>query len=118
VYAPSMLGNKELTLARLKQCNQVVVRDNSQLTSHMSFGVLTGAKMWRISNNSLKRNLIVAGLAWGRLPEVDIRDDLKSGKLVEINLPEVKTSEFDVALQVHRHRAHGPVLSALIQYFK
>ncbi len=118
VYAPSMLGDKPLTLSNLKKCNQVVVRDNSQLTSHMSFGVLKGGKKWRISNNGLKRSLILTGLGWGRLPEIEIRDELKTGKLVAIDLPEIAISEFDVALQVHRNRAHGPVLSALIKHFQ
>lgn len=117
VYAPEMLGDKPLTLPNLKKCNQVVVRDSSQLSSHMSFGVLKGGKTWRIATNGLKKSLIVAGLGWGRLPEADVREELAKGKLKEIELPGIETSDFDVAIQVHRHRPHGPVLEALIKRF-
>ena len=118
VYAPSMLGDKPLSLNNLKKCNQVVVRDNSQLSSHMSFGVLKGGKTWRIASNGLKKNLIVSGLGWGRLPEADVRVELENGKLLAIDLPGIHTSEFDVALQIHRARARGPVLKALIERFR
>lgn len=117
VCAPQMLGEKPLTIATLKKCNQVVVRDNSQLSSHLSFGVLKGGKTWRIASNGLKKSLIVAGLGWGRLPEADVRTELASGKLIEINLSGISTSEFDVAIQVHRQRPRGPVLKALIKRF-
>lgn len=117
VYAPLMLGEKQLTIANLKKCNQIVVRDTSQLSSHLSFGVLKGGKTWRIASNGLKKSLIIAGLGWGRLPVADIEVELAEGKLLPIDLPEIQSAEFDVSLQVHRHRARGPVLKALIKKF-
>ncbi len=117
VYAPKLLCEKKLSIAQLRKCNQIVVKDNSQLSSHLSFGVLKGGKSWRISSNGLKKSLIIAGLGWGRLPESEIKRELAEGKLLEIKLPEIKSSEFDVCLQVHRHRKRGPILEALINRF-
>ena len=117
VYAPKLLGENTLSIDTLKNCNQIIVKGNSQISSHLSFGVLKGGKSWRISSNGLKKSLIIAGLGWGRLPENDIKNELADGALKIINLPEVKTSEFDVSLQVHRQRERGPVLQALIARF-
>ncbi|MBH48584.1 MAG: hypothetical protein CME71_10490 [Halobacteriovorax sp.] len=117
VCAPSMLGEKALSLASLKKCNQIIVRDSSQLSSHLSFGVLKGGKSWRISSNGLKKSLILAGLGWGRLPLSDIETELAQKKLIAIDLPEITSAYFDVAIQVHRHRPRGPVLKALIEKF-
>ncbi|MET0595955.1 MAG: LysR family transcriptional regulator [Polyangiaceae bacterium] len=43
-------------------------------------------RTWRVVDLSTKHALIASGLGWGHMPEHVVRDDLKSGRLVEIRL--------------------------------
>jgi DNA-binding transcriptional LysR family regulator len=41
---------------------------------------------WRVADLVTKRELLLGGLGWGNLPEPLVRDDLKRGDLVRLNL--------------------------------
>lgn len=48
-------------------------------------GVL-GHRTWRVADLATKRELILGGLGWGNLPEPMVRDDLRRGTLVRLEL--------------------------------
>ena len=48
-------------------------------------GVL-GHQTWRVADLGTKRELILGGLGWGNLPEPMVRDDLRRGALVRLEL--------------------------------
>jgi DNA-binding transcriptional LysR family regulator len=48
-------------------------------------GVL-GHQTWRVADLGTKRELILAGLGWGNLPEPMVREDLQRGTLVRLEL--------------------------------
>ena len=41
---------------------------------------------WRVADVHTKRELILGGLGWGNLPEAIVKDDLKRGDLVRLEL--------------------------------
>jgi DNA-binding transcriptional LysR family regulator len=43
-------------------------------------------RTWRVVDLSTKHALIASGLGWGHMPEHVVRDDLQSGRLVELRL--------------------------------
>lgn len=43
-------------------------------------------RTWRVVDLSTKHALIASGLGWGHMPEHVVRDELKSGRLVELRL--------------------------------
>lgn len=80
---PLAAGNAEciqLPAGLLLDFVQIVVTDRSGTTAGRDFAVYTG-RTWRVSELSLKRDLILAGLGWGYMPEHLISDDLASGRL-------------------------------------
>ena len=59
---------------------QIVLSDPSNASRGRDYTVYTG-RTWRVSDLTLKRNLLIAGLGWGYLPEHMIADDLATGML-------------------------------------
>ena len=49
-----------------------------------------GDETWRIADLGAKHALLFAGSGWGLMPEPIVRDDLASGRLVRLDLPDVR----------------------------
>ncbi|WP_368646533.1 LysR family transcriptional regulator [Castellaniella ginsengisoli] len=62
---------------------QIVVTDNQPGAERTQQGV-AGKRQWLVNDLSAKRDLLNAGLGWGHLPHHLVRDDLASGRLVEL----------------------------------
>ncbi|STY27922.1 transcriptional regulator [Legionella wadsworthii] len=66
-------------LDTLSECMQVILRDSSQ--SDYSFGVIEHGHRWTVRDVMAKKDIIVAGLGWGRLPLYLISQELADGRL-------------------------------------
>ncbi|MES2472811.1 MAG: LysR family transcriptional regulator [Pseudomonadota bacterium] len=93
---------------------QLVLTDRSQLTADRDFGVLA-VKSWRLADLGAKHALLVAGLGWGNMPEPMVNEDIKRGRLVELNIE----TPGDLVYRFHTvHRSDtppGPAASWLMQ---
>jgi DNA-binding transcriptional LysR family regulator len=66
-------------LDTLSECMQVILRDSSQ--SDFSFGVVEHGRHWTVRDVMSKKDIILAGLGWGRLPLHLITQELADGRL-------------------------------------
>ncbi|MDP1604319.1 MAG: LysR family transcriptional regulator [Legionella sp.] len=66
-------------LDTLKECMQVILKDSSK--TNFSFGVVEHCRHWTVSDVITKKQIIVAGLGWGRLPGHLIAAELADGRL-------------------------------------
>jgi len=64
---------------------QLVLADRSSLTAGRNFGVVS-AKTWRLGDMGAKHAFLRAGLGWGYMPLPMVEEDLRSGRLVTLNL--------------------------------
>lgn len=64
---------------------QLVLADRSSLTAGRNFGVMS-SKTWRLGDMGAKHAFLRAGLGWGFMPLPVVEEDLKSGRLVTLNL--------------------------------
>lgn len=62
---------------------QIVVTDNLPSSEKTQQGV-AGKRQWLVNDLGAKHDLLNAGLGWGHLPRHLVRDDLTSGRLVEL----------------------------------
>lgn len=102
-----------LEIDDLQDTVQVVVRDSSRNPPQRSFGYLPEARHWHVTDHMTKKEIILAGMGWGRLHHHLIEDELRSGQLVPLairNYPAV----LDIEIRVARIRGKppGPVASA------
>jgi DNA-binding transcriptional LysR family regulator len=96
---------------------QLVLTDRSPLTSGQDLGVM-GTHTWRVADLATKHMLLREGIGWGTMPEPMVRDDLASGRLVLLDLPDFKGGHYRF-FAIHRtDTPPGPAATFLINQFE
>ena len=110
-----------------EQCSPEILRSYTQLV--FSSGVdatndrddVHCVNCWRLNNLEMKRELILAGVGWGRLPRPTIAQDLAAWRLVELSPERLEgadvVSEFPLVLAYLKSRPLGPAARWLRQQF-
>src|SRR5262249_56187766 len=75
--------------------------------------VLEGGGRWSVTDVAAKRDVILAGMGWGGLPEHVVADLLASGVLVRLDVPEFEVHAMELFAMRRRDRPHGIVAQAL-----
>lgn len=102
--AANLSNGKPLPHRLLLDQIQVVLSDPSNATRGRDYSVYTG-RTWRVSDLALKRNLLIAGLGWGYLPEHMIADDLATGKLKVLHVEGLRDKNLVSFLVVRRRES-------------
>jgi DNA-binding transcriptional LysR family regulator len=112
------LEKHELTLDDLKNSVQVVVRDSSRKPRSRTFGFLPEGRHWFVGDHFTKKQIIMAGMGWGRLHEHLIEEELNSGKLVSLKIKNYQsTFEVDICIARMMDKPVGFVSESLWQKF-
>jgi DNA-binding transcriptional LysR family regulator len=77
--------------------------------------VLVGGLRWTVTDVAAKKELITAGMGWGGLPEHVVADELASGSLAVLHVPEFEADSMELFAVRRRDRARGVVAQALWQ---
>ncbi len=92
---------------------QLVLSDRSRLTEGREFSVLS-SQSWRLADLGAKHSLLREGIGWGNMPRPMVADDLASGTLVELDLPEKPGAHYTLSALWRRNARLGPATSWLI----
>lgn len=92
---------------------QVVVADSSIAGPKQSLDVIPGARHWTVTDVAAKKDIIMAGMGWGGLPEHIVAGELAEGRLVRVHVDgfAVRTSQLYLVRRTDRQR--GIVADAL-----
>ncbi|NQZ02467.1 MAG: LysR family transcriptional regulator [Bdellovibrionales bacterium] len=94
----------------LMQYPQVI--QTSTLQTDDAEGVYKTTRQWRVNELDAKKQIILDGLGWGRLPEHEISGAIKKGQLIILeHLEEPLDLEFVIARRMHQD--HGQVSQLL-----
>lgn len=105
-----------LGLAELREQAQVVVRDSSRHGAAGSFGLLDEGHYWYVNDHQTKKEIILAGLGWGRLQRHLVREELARGSLVQLHIHDFETVvPLEIRVARRRSRKPGPVAARLWQ---
>lgn len=74
------------TVSEMQSYVQVVVADSSRGELSQSRDLLPGGLRWTVSDFAAKKEVLLAKMGWGGIPEHLIRDELDRGKLVALNV--------------------------------
>lgn len=85
---------------------QLVLTDRSSLTAGRDFSVMS-PQTWRLSDLGAKHAFLRAGLGWGYMPLHMVEEDLRAGKLVEIELETRPAGGMGIAMHA-LHRKEAP----------
>jgi DNA-binding transcriptional LysR family regulator len=96
---------------------QLVLTDRSPLTQGMEFAVM-GTRTWRLADLGSKHMLLREGVGWGNMPEPMVREDLASGRLVRLDMPDMKGQAYGLQIIYRSDSPPGPAASFLIKRFE
>jgi DNA-binding transcriptional LysR family regulator len=104
-------------LSVIREHIQLVVSDASQMTKGRDFGVFA-YRTWRMTDVSVKKDLILSGLGWGGLPTWMILDDVAAGRLAVLNLEPYPERSYELYAFYRADAPPGPAASWLIERFR
>lgn len=96
----------------LNEIDQIVIGDKNG-SKGTSFGLLDGGKKWRLNDSNFKRDIIVAGLGWGHLPEHQIERELQDKKLIVLDYEDIHPRELEIRLIRLKKHQLGVVAKSL-----
>lgn len=95
---------------------QLVLTDRSPLTAGRDFRVLS-PRTWRLADLSAKHALLRDGIGWGNMPAPMVADDLATGRLVRLDVPEQAATTYVFDGIYRSDSPPGPAATWLLDHF-
>jgi DNA-binding transcriptional LysR family regulator len=119
VVAPNFLATRPSTLITpddMRDYVQCIIRDSARHSAPRDYFVVEGARSWTVSDQQMKREVILQGMGWGHLPDFLIAEDLQSGRLLSIMGEHWLGGNAELVVARLRNIPHGPVAQRLWQF--
>ena len=119
VVAPNFLRfpvSASITPEQMRNYVQCVIRDTARHSNPADFFLIEGARSWTVSDQLMKRELILQGMGWGHMPRFMIEADLDAGSLIAITGRYFKGGRREVVAARRRDTPHGPVANRLWEF--
>lgn len=115
VAAPSFLPfpPADATLERMRELVQCVIRDSASHPSSRSYFVLDGARTCTVSDQMMKKEVIIQGLGWGHMPDYLVADELAAGRLISFANRYFRGSVVQLVAARKVGKACGPIATKL-----
>jgi DNA-binding transcriptional LysR family regulator len=101
------------TVERMRELVQCVIRDSARTPAEHSYFVLEGARTWTVSDQMMKKEVILQGLGWGHMPDYLVADELADGRLISFSNRYFRGSVLDLVAARKAGKPHGPIASKL-----
>jgi DNA-binding transcriptional LysR family regulator len=119
VVAPGFLRfpvSRLITPEQMRGYVQCVIRDTSRHSASQDYYLVEGARSWTVSDQLMKRELILQGMGWGHMPKFLIDQDLRKKRLLDISGKHLRGGAVEIVAARRRQAPHGPVASRLWRY--
>jgi DNA-binding transcriptional LysR family regulator len=115
VAAPGFLPfpAADATIERMRELIQCVIRDSARSPAERNYFVLEGARTCTVSDQMMKKEVILQGLGWGHMPDYLIADELADGRLIAFSNRYFRGSVLELVAARKAGRPHGPTASKL-----
>ncbi|WFU81736.1 LysR family transcriptional regulator [Bradyrhizobium sp. CIAT3101] len=121
VAAPGFLAAEagaEITPRQLQLVTQCVIRDTARDTTPEDHFLIDGAPHCSVPDHTMKKELILHRMAWGHLPEFMVENELRTGKLINMQGRYIPGRTETLAAMRRIDRPHGPVAEELWECLK
>jgi DNA-binding transcriptional LysR family regulator len=119
VVAPGFLHfpiSKAITPEAMRDYVQCVIRDTARHTPPRDYYLVEGARSWTVSDQLMKRELILQGMGWGHMPRYLIERDLREKTLLPIRGRHFRGGEAELVAARLGDAPHGPIANRLWQF--
>jgi DNA-binding transcriptional LysR family regulator len=121
VVAPGFLRfpvSRSITLEQMRNYTQCVIRDSARRLPARNYYLAEGARSWTVSDQLMKRELILQGMGWGHMPKYLVDEDLREKRLLDITGRQLKGGRVDIVAARLRKAVHGPIASRLWRFIE
>jgi DNA-binding transcriptional LysR family regulator len=101
------------TVERMRELVQCVIRDSAAKPDPRSYFVLDGARTCTVSDQMMKKEVIVQGLGWGHMPDYLVADELANGRLISFANQCFQGSVVHLVAARKVGKPHGPIAAKL-----
>lgn len=121
VVAPGFLPfprSDSITPERMRDLAQCVIRDSARHTAPRDYYVIEGARSWTVSDQLMKKELILQGMGWGHMPDFLVDRELRDGRLLSIAGRYLRGGVVELVAARRRGKPHGPIADRLWRYIE
>jgi DNA-binding transcriptional LysR family regulator len=119
VVAPNFLAfpiSDAITPEHMRDHAQCIIRDTSRHSPARDYFLIEGARSWTVSDQLMKREIILQGMGWGHMPGFLIEHDLRAGRLLSIAGRHLRGGRAELVAARRADTPHGPVADRLWRY--
>ncbi len=119
VVAPKFLRfpvSKSIAPEQMRDYVQCVIRDTARHSQPRDYYLVEGARSWTVSDQLMKRELILQGMGWGHMPRYLIEQNLRNGSLLSIAGRHFRGGQVELVAARRRNTPHGPIANRLWQF--
>jgi DNA-binding transcriptional LysR family regulator len=119
VVAPGFLPfplSDSIAPEQMREHVQCVIRDTARHSAARSYFVIEGARSWTVSDQLMKKEIILQGMGWGHMPGFLIESELKDGRLFSIAGRHLQGIAGELVAARRRDQPHGPVAERLWRF--
>jgi len=119
VVAPNFLRfpvSTSITPEQMRDYVQCVIRDTARKSPPADYFLVEGARSWTVSDQLMKKELILQGMGWGHMPRYLIEANMRDGSLIPITGGYFKGGRNELVAARRRDTPHGPVANRLWQF--
>jgi DNA-binding transcriptional LysR family regulator len=102
----------------MREYVQCVIRDTARHSPTRDFYLVEGARNITVSDQLMKKEIIMQGMAWGHMPSFMIANELRSGRLISIAGRHLAGGRAKLVVARRRDRPHGPVGNSLWRFLQ
>jgi DNA-binding transcriptional LysR family regulator len=119
VVAPNFLPfpiSRGITPNEMRDCVQCVIRDTARRAPSRDYYLVEGARTWTVSDQLMKKEIILQGMGWGHMPTFMIADELRDGRLLSIAGKHLRGGTGEIVAARRGDRPHGPISRRLWRF--
>ena len=119
VVAPKFLRfpvSKSIAPEQMRDYVQCVIRDTARHSQPRDYYLVEGARSWTVSDQLMKRELILQGMGRGHMPRYLIEQNLRDGSLLSIAGRHFRGGQVELVAARRRNTPHGPIANRLWQF--
>lgn len=119
VLAPRLIAfpiTDRLTPEQMRPYVQLIIRDTARQARARGYFLIEGARSWTVSDQLMKKELILQGMGWGHMPHFLVAAELKAGRLRSIAGKHFPGGSAELVAARRRDKPHGPIANRLWDY--
>jgi DNA-binding transcriptional LysR family regulator len=116
VVAPRFLPfpiTRSISPEQMRELTQCIIRDTARHSPDRSHFVVEGAPQCTVADHQMKKEVVLAGIAWGHLPSFMIEEELRLGRLLPISGRHFPGVTEELVAARRSDKPHGPIANRL-----